>query len=356
MTNNIGLGEVMRLLVYRDHLHDFDLALTMVGFAPNPRFSEMLADVNVSTPDPSDEDERVYPESVDGWVPSGDKQWKFQADGGADVSDEKTDELSIENIQTYEADWQSVRPPRSQPADSRSEGAGREYRRMSDARQAPRFIIAHVLSPTSTEDRSPAVFAYRSVPHRRRSRVLFEQAHRLDEIAWRLAVECLSATSLKSKRRAIDIAACVDALARCKAIERLPMCQHGARRATDNTLMRDISVSNGPLGGDIAAFVASIQANSRHIVDILGFSQTVEALGCGNGPIWSWRPLDMSTLGQFVIVVSNLPFDAPRLHEAWHRFARSLTDSGRHVTFVNVGESATMMSGDWPGSWFNLVY
>jgi hypothetical protein len=167
-------------------------------------------------------------------------------------------------------------------------------------------------------------------------------------------MECLSATRPKSRQQSVDIRACVDALARVEAIERLPTRDAGAHRAAADTVLCDISLSNSPVGADVATFVAGIQANSRHEIDFLGFSQTIEKLGCGKGPVWSWDPLDISTLGQCVIAVSCLPPRAQRQLEAWRRLAESLTSSGREFVFVNMGET-TAASGDSPGLWFTLV-
>jgi hypothetical protein len=354
MASATRFGDVLRLLAHRDHFPDLGLALAMIGFTTAAEAAEAPADASAPVVESPDEDEHVYSEPVDGWTPSAPERGPAAPAEGPGASAEPAGDLAVEDVETYSDDWQLAGALRASP-DGTGVGGGPARPRRGEARQSSRFIIAHVLAPTSSEERPLTPFAYRPVPRRRRRRGPFDQAGSLDEVAWRLAVECLSATSSHSRRQSIDIAACVDALARSEAIERLPMRERGVRRAAADTLLCDVSLSNGPVGRDVAAFVAGVQAHSRNQVDILGFSRTIEALGCGSGPIWSWRPLDMSMLGQRVVVVSSLPPSAHRRRDGWLRFAESLTATGRHFAFVNVGEATMAADRDWPGSWFTLA-
>jgi hypothetical protein len=370
MSATTRYGDVLRLLIFRDKFHDFELALTMVGFAPDPDDTGLPARPAVPMPEPPDEDEQVFAEPVDGWLPSGNERWSAEGRAQAGPGDGVADDTAVEHVElvesaehvelveeaeeveAYGANWQPIRPL---PSPGSGPGPASVRWKTDGPRPFIRSVIAHVLPPTSTGERSPRTFTYRPVPRRERSQSAFDWPRQPNEAAWRLAVECLSATSLRPRRQSIDVAACVDALARLETIERLPMRERGVRLATADTLLCDIALANGPVGEDVAAFTASILANSRHGVDVLGFNQTVDYLGCGKGPIWSWRPLDMAMLGERVIAVSSIPPGSLRRSEVWRRFAQSINDSGRSFAFVNAGEPGIAVTADWPGSWFTLA-
>ena len=125
------------------------------------------------------------------------------------------------------------------------------------------------------------------------------------------------------------------------------------------TLLRDIALANGPLGADVTGFVTCVQANVREELEILGFSRTPGRLGCGAGPIWTWLPLDLATLGQRVIAVSSVPPHAHRQRQEWQSLADALIASGRRFAFVNVSEAAGARApgsgqAQPPGSWLTL--
>ena len=355
MTASTRFGDAMRLLAYRDFFPDFGVALTMLGFAPEPDHREVSVDTTVPVAEVSDEDEHVYTEPVDGWVSSQNERWATEPEYQVGTGVYPTGEVNIEGLDILGEDWQLASSPPRSPDINRGDGRSRTRPPMRDTREEPRFVIAHVLSPTFSEESRPTPFTYRSVPVRRRPRGTFDWPRRPNEIAWRLAVECLSTTSPEPGRRSIDIAACVIAMARSEAIERIPMRERGMRRAPADTVLCDIALTGGPAGADVAAFLASIQANSKSKIEVLGFNQTVEALGCGEGPVWSWRPFNMSTMGQRVIAVTSIPPTAHRRYESWRRLAESMNATGRRFAVVNVGEVNIAASGNWPCQWFTLV-
>jgi hypothetical protein len=372
---NSGLGDAVRLLAYRSYFRepaDFDLALAKVGFALRPGGQVTSATVAGPTGELSDEEEHVVVKPVDGWESPEADPWEpgqpqeqamigTQAGTGAERP-QANDTLPVEAVEIYGADWRPVpAAPAPSPAllaGKRRDQAGRQGSGGAIRRQP--FVIPHILASVPAQGPAPAALAYQPVARWQRHRGPVGGLGPVNEATWRVAVDSLSATSPTARRRSIDIEACVNALARWQPIGRLPLRERSGGRAATTTLMRDVALANGPLGADVTGFVTCVQANVREELEILGFSRTPGRLGCGAGPIWTWRPLDLATLGQRVIAVSNVPPHAHRQRQEWQSLADALIASGRRFAFVNVGEAAGARApgsdqAQPPGSWLTLV-
>jgi hypothetical protein len=335
-----GFGDAVRLLTFREHFPDLSLALEMIGLATVAVQQPSAASATAVASESSDEDERVYAEPVDGWVPAVADAWTAVDPTNPHSSDQAPRPGDVE------VDLEGLRPGSRTPTTrtTLAEQAG----------QRQRTVIAHVLRPAPTPERPSTTFSYRSVARGQHGRRAFGRPLWPNRMAWRLAVECLAVTG-KRPARSLDVAACVEAIARHEIIDRLPIREKGARRGVVDTILRDTTLANGPLAADVEAFIASVEANSRTAFESVGFCRTTDAMGCGAGPIWTWKPLEESTLGRRVIVVSSVPARAGRRGLAWRRLAESLTAAGHDFVFVNVGDRCEWADDDWPGSWFSLV-
>lgn len=313
-------GDAVRLIRYREHLVDLELALLLIGYRLAP-------DDEAELPEPpAPSDDMVARVRLRALV----SRTLHHVDGGSSHPAHGW----TEDDPGVSWHWPMAGQDRSQDWRTRF-GTGSLVPWVAPARSTSQ---SRPPAPLVTEQVEPPIVDMSSIDQREPAR--FEP----DDLLSASLPEGLFGELLrrKAETKRIDVGAVVAKLARLEPVTTIPRLR-GLRSAKALQIVHDIGLFNGPYGSDLRDLCTRIAAEVPPAArQMLAYKHRLSD-GCGTGPVWTWRTYrpPHSTSAVVVFVSGGYGRDPLGRQAELEATMRGLQRRGFHTVGVWLGSLPT---------------